>query len=164
MVAKHNNWFEGGGASLFSRINTEEYARDSFENLLFSVCRFHELTDRWPKKITVIGYGFKKPRFANLHRSAIKFPLDSFNYIGIDPPGDLNDVIESETKNSVVPFTKDPYGCHSLLMQKKLGRNKWNRQNPYKETCAEISGLLNWCSHEDDAKLYPDSLPWSKSK
>lgn len=29
------------------RAVTEEYARDSYENLLFSLCRFHELTGGW---------------------------------------------------------------------------------------------------------------------
>lgn len=32
---------------------TEEHARDSFENLLFSVCRFRELTGSYPHNITV---------------------------------------------------------------------------------------------------------------
>ena len=36
-----------------SRALTEEHARDSFENLLFSVCRFRELTGSYPHNITV---------------------------------------------------------------------------------------------------------------
>lgn len=36
-----------------SRALTEEHARDSFENLLFSVCRFRELTGRYPSNVTV---------------------------------------------------------------------------------------------------------------
>lgn len=35
------------------RALTEEHARDSFENLLFSVCRFRELTGSYPRNITV---------------------------------------------------------------------------------------------------------------
>lgn len=35
------------------RALTEEHARDSFENLLFSVCRFRELTGMYPYNITV---------------------------------------------------------------------------------------------------------------
>lgn len=31
----------------YRRAVTEEYARDSYENLLFSFCRFHELTGTW---------------------------------------------------------------------------------------------------------------------
>jgi hypothetical protein len=40
----------------------EEYALDSYENLLFSIARFREVTGRWPEKITVIGYGMKQAR------------------------------------------------------------------------------------------------------
>lgn len=35
---------------------TEEHARDSFENLLFSVCRFRELTGSYPQNITVCSF------------------------------------------------------------------------------------------------------------
>lgn len=39
-----------------SRALTEEHARDSFENLLFSVCRFRELTGSYPHNITVKAF------------------------------------------------------------------------------------------------------------
>lgn len=42
-----------GKEDLRSRTLTEEHARDSFENLLFSVCRFRELTGAYPRNITV---------------------------------------------------------------------------------------------------------------
>ena len=44
------------------RIATEEYALDSYENLLFSVARFKEVTGVWPGRITVVGYGMKRRR------------------------------------------------------------------------------------------------------
>lgn len=44
------------------RAATEEYALDSYENLLFAIARFHEVTGRWPGKITVVGYGMKQRR------------------------------------------------------------------------------------------------------
>lgn len=39
-----------------SRALTEEHARDSFENLLFSFCRFRELTGSYPHNITVKAF------------------------------------------------------------------------------------------------------------
>jgi hypothetical protein len=54
---------------------TEDYARDSYENLLFSLCRFHELAGSWPRNVTVVGYAFKEERFVSLHRAAISFPV-----------------------------------------------------------------------------------------
>jgi hypothetical protein len=41
------------------RTYTEEYATDSYENLLYSVCRFHEVAGVYPKDITVISFTFK---------------------------------------------------------------------------------------------------------
>jgi hypothetical protein len=44
------------------RVTTEEYALDSYQNLLFAIARFHEVTGGWPRKITVVGYGMKRRR------------------------------------------------------------------------------------------------------
>lgn len=49
----------GKGEDVKSRALTEEHARDSFENLLFSVCRFRELTGKYPQNITVSSVYFK---------------------------------------------------------------------------------------------------------
>ncbi|XVE55198.1 hypothetical protein DITRI_Ditri03aG0140300 [Diplodiscus trichospermus] len=50
-VAESKGWF-GKEESVKWRALTEEHARDSFENLLFSVCRFRELTGTYPHNIT----------------------------------------------------------------------------------------------------------------
>lgn len=44
------------------RAVTEEFAMDSYQNLLFAFARFHEVTGRWPAKVTVVGYGMKRRR------------------------------------------------------------------------------------------------------
>jgi hypothetical protein len=64
---------------------------DSFQNLLFSIARFHEYTGNYPAEITVIGYAFKRLRFLDLHRAALRWPIEQFHYIGIDP-GDGHDL------------------------------------------------------------------------
>lgn len=69
-------------------MTTEDDALDSYQNLLFSVARFHEYTGRYPKKITVVGYEMKRRRFEELHRAAIRWPEDKFHYIGIDAEGE----------------------------------------------------------------------------
>ncbi|GAW05537.1 c6 transcription factor [Lentinula edodes] len=55
----------------FMRATTENYALDSYQNLLFSIARFHEYTGVYPAKITVIGYEMKRKRFIDLHREAV---------------------------------------------------------------------------------------------
>lgn len=69
------------------RDTTEEYALDSFQNLLFSIARFHEFTGRYPEEITVIGYDMKRKRFTELHRAALRWPLSRFHYVGMDVEG-----------------------------------------------------------------------------
>lgn len=72
----------------FRRATSEGYALDSFQNLLFSIARFHEFTGNYPEKITVVGYEMKRARFVELHRPAIGWPEDRFTYVGIDMNGD----------------------------------------------------------------------------
>lgn len=60
----------------------QEHARDSFENLLFSLCRFYELTGHYPDNVLVIGYSFKHERFADLHRAALRWPDQKFTFVG----------------------------------------------------------------------------------
>lgn len=85
---------------------TEDYALDSFQNLLFAIARFHEVTledprhrrrpaasdivdvdeeeGAWPSKITVVGFEMKRKRFEDLHRKALRFPKGAFRYVGVD--------------------------------------------------------------------------------
>ena len=72
----------------FTRVTTEDDALDSYQNLLFSIARFYEYTGRYPSRITVVGYEFKRRRFTELHRAALRWPEDKFLYIGIDAEGE----------------------------------------------------------------------------
>lgn len=76
--------FQTAGSS-FARVTTENYALDSFQNLLFSIARFREYTSRFPERITVVGYEFKRARFSDLHRVALRWPARKFEYIGVNP-------------------------------------------------------------------------------
>jgi hypothetical protein len=71
-AADASAWF--GRAQVRRRAALEAQARDSYENLLFSVCRFRELSGEYPDHITVVSFGFKRHRFEELHRGALRFP------------------------------------------------------------------------------------------
>ncbi len=60
----------------------QEHARDSFENLLFSVCRFREVTGHYPASIVVASFEFKRERFAGMHLSALRWPAARFRFLG----------------------------------------------------------------------------------
>ncbi|KAG6812541.1 hypothetical protein H0H92_002310 [Tricholoma furcatifolium] len=84
------------GSAPFLRATTEDHALDSYQNLLFSIARFHEYSGRYPTKITVVGYEFKRARFTELHRAALRWPLANFHYIGVDPDTESPAVKEGE--------------------------------------------------------------------
>ena len=145
-----------------ARTVSEEYATDSFENLMFSVCRFREVTGRYPDRVSVVSFTFKRRRFETLHASALRWPLDRFDYVGVDPPPstgfDLSESSNGEYVNSLLPFASDPYGCHSEVLQKKrTERNPYARTAPYELTCPEMKHLLHWCGPE---LISEEELPW----
>ncbi|KAK9356159.1 hypothetical protein V1523DRAFT_451563 [Lipomyces doorenjongii] len=139
------------------RVLTEEYARDSYENLLFSICRFYEFTNVYPQKITVISHKFKGYRFDNLHRVALRYPKSSFKFIGLSPRGE--EPTEAERVNAVEPFQQDPYACsHPMLVEKKMARNPFRRRAPYIDSCPQLYGLFTYCTLNDT--FYEGPLPW----
>ncbi|KAI9278291.1 hypothetical protein BDA99DRAFT_491753 [Phascolomyces articulosus] len=147
--------------SILSRMLVEDHARDSYENVLFSLCRFYEMTGEYPSRVTIVGFEFKRKRFQDLHMHALRFPIDRFEYIGIDPPFDLeaaSDRIAGENANSFGPFSEDLYGCHAPLSQKRLDRNPFRRKHPYSLTCPDLSNLINYCPSNN--ALFPGPLPW----
>jgi len=78
---------------------------DSYQNLLFSIARFFEFTGHYPSKITVVGYEFKRARFTKLHRKAIRWPVESFNYVGVDPEHDGgSNAVEGEVSLYLIDF------------------------------------------------------------
>ncbi|KCV72425.1 hypothetical protein H696_00010 [Fonticula alba] len=106
----------GGAAGVrlpvLRRLTTEEFARDSLENLLFSVARFRAFTMQYPARVTVVGLQLKRRRFVGQHRRAMRWPRAGFHYIGLDAvatgPGQ-DDRFEEHFARA--PFARDPYGC-----------------------------------------------------
>ncbi|CAM6118139.1 unnamed protein product [Calypogeia fissa] len=156
-VAESKDWF-GKQEQVRERAMTEEHARDSFENLLFSVCRFRELTGAYPLNITVVSYDFKKFRFANLHRAALHFPASRFTFKGT--PSAPASILAAEKAELLVQdsFERDPYGCEGPLREKRVKRDPFLRTIPYPVGCPEISGLFSYCGTE----LYSKRLPWDE--
>ncbi|XP_052191330.1 uncharacterized protein C57A10.07-like [Diospyros lotus] len=154
-VADSEGWF-GKEESVRWRALTEEHARDSFENLLFSVCRFRELTGAYPHNITLISYDFKEERFAHLHRSAIRFPQARFLYRGTPASPTSREAAMKGEAFVRAQFQLDPYGCSGSLRRKKLGRDPFHRSIPYPHGCPEIEGLFTYCG----VAPYSGPLPW----
>lgn len=124
--------------NLYHRVITEEFAKDSLENVAFSVCRFRQVTGHLPEQVTVVGFPFKKERFEQLHRRAVGV-IKKFSYIGVEVEG----IDQSGLVDTAKPaFTDDLFGCGDELVEKR------QRRDPYKlssfiismvESCPEMS-------------------------
>jgi len=141
-------------------VTTEDYALDSYQNLLFSIARFREFTGRYPVHITIIGYEMKRRRFEELHSKALRWPKERLEYIGIDgKEHNMESGKQGELANAYLPYKKDIYGCHTSLLSKRASRNPFVRFHPYWVSAQELRGLLTWCPG-DDAAAYEGSW-WS---
>nr|DAD39974.1 TPA_asm: hypothetical protein HUJ06_014297 [Nelumbo nucifera] len=156
-VAESKGWF-GKQKDVRWRSLTEEHARDSFENLLFSVCRFRELTGVYPHNITVVSYDFKEQRFAHLHRFAIGFPEERFFFSGTPTSSTSKEAAVKGEAMARAQFQEDPYGCLGSLRLKKLRRDPFHRSIPYPNGCPELEGLFRYCG----VAPYPGTLPWAQ--
>ncbi len=151
-VARHYAWF--GHPAVGGRAMIEDFARDSFENLLFSLCRFREYTGEYPERVTLVSWAFKEKRFG-LHREAIGFPARRFRYAGPNNPRELDQALASE-RNAIEAYTRDPYSGSDRFQAKRRERNPFRRQNGYGISCPELVALLGYRGPE----LYSGPLPW----
>jgi len=134
----------------------EEFALDSFLNLLYGLCRFREVAGHWPARVTVAGWGFKARRFSELHRVALRWNLPFESLAVNDPPGlALATAREGATWEQ---WAADPYGRHAPLSEKRAERDHFHAVIPYCASCPEIAGLLR---HEGPG-LYSGPLPWDR--
>jgi hypothetical protein len=139
-----------------NRAFTEEHARDSYENLLFSLCRFHELTGAWPRNVTVVGYEFKRDRFTSLHARAIAFPRSRLGYIGTPA---VSPTAAAGEAAAAAAYRADPYGCQGTLGAKRHARDPFARGVPYLGRCAEAHALLTHCGPGP----FVGHLPWEEA-
>jgi hypothetical protein len=162
-LAHYKGWIKPKQQSILDqRIGIEEYARDSFENLLFSICRFKEMTGNYPLQITIVGFDFKEKRFRDIHRAAIAFPSPNFTYVGIHSTSRSKRFDQQRAQQgeliAIKEFEKDLYGCFEHeLYEKRIKRNPFHRFAPYLLSCPEIKELLVWCGPGYFASHH---LPW----
>lgn len=139
---------------LKERTTTEEFSRDSFENLLFSICRFREYLGYYPEHITMVTFAFKEIRF-EMHCKALRLPSDMVTFVKVNNPEDLELALRGEEK--VIELMKnDPYCNHGELLKKRIQRNPWKRQNGYSISCPELKELLEY----QGAEIFKGKLPW----
>lgn len=152
LIAGHFGWF--GHSGVRDRATSEEFSLDSFQNLLFSLCRFREVTGNYPHHVTVVGWRFKAERF-DLHRAAVRYPATNWRYEGPNDPVDLADAERFEAIRRE-GYLADPYGAGPEPAAKRDARNPFRRFHGYASSCPEVAGLLAWTA----SAIYPHALPW----
>lgn len=134
-VAEYFDYWSNTPEQVMARVALEEFARDSFHNLEFSLYRYYQLTGAYPQRITVVGWQFKAARFA-LHRAALTIPEERFTYVGVNNPTDLASALKGEER-ALAQFREDPMGLRSTLADKRADRNPFKETSPY-DSCPPI--------------------------
>jgi hypothetical protein len=144
-------------AELSRRSTTEEFARDSFENLLFSLCRFQQIAGRYPLHVTVVSWAFKAERFL-LHARALRLPESRFRFVGQGEPLDLAEAERGEAA-ALEAFRRDPFGQGPELRAKRTRRNPFSLEHPYRNSAGlgELFAVL-----DDAAREIRGRLPWEE--
>jgi len=155
----YNFWDTDNEYNLQKRIFLEEYARDSFENLLFSICRYKQLTSDYPSSITIVSWKFKKKRFL-FHNKVLQFPENKFFFNGILNPENLKDAIYGE-KKALNCFHNNLYGSEGLLLNKKNNRNPLGKKTPY-YNLKELKEFFTFINDPNNIQnYYTNKLPWN---
>lgn len=163
-IAEAEGWWipEAMGAErtdISSRSTLEEFARDSFENLLFGVCRFREVCGRYPNDVVVVSWAFKRERF-DLHRATIRFPVDRFQFVGVGTPQDQGAARRGE-RAALAAFAECPYGNFGELATKRAARNPFGRQHPYRRS-PRLEDFFLFIDAAQSARPYWGTLPWEE--
>lgn len=150
-MCRQRKWFGYKGVEAFA--TSENYARDSFENILYSICRFRQVVGKYPKRFKVVSWGFKYERF-EMHRRALRIPDGAWDFHGVGKPIDPAAATLGECLARVA-WSCDPLGNGQTLKGKREQRSRISHREAYASSCPELSGLLLSQSHE-----YHGRLPW----
>lgn len=125
-IAERNGWW---GKGISARAFIEEYALDSFLNVLYGLYRYEQIAGSWPERITVCGWGFKCRRIAELHRTALRWRHD-FAYSAVNDPPNLPEARLRED-GTCREFEDDPFGLRPPISDKRKFRDHFSRVPPY---------------------------------
>lgn len=162
-IAKHLGWLSNDDSGtpeeyFEKRTVCEEYARDSFENLLFGICRFYQITGTYPWQITMVSWIFKEKRF-DFHRETLRIPHNIFRYEGVENPVDVQSASQGEMK-TLQSFKIHRYGNSGDLRKKRVERDPFHRDHPYR-TCKGMKKFFAFLDNTEYTKSqYSGKLPW----
>lgn len=137
------------------KIILEEYARDSFENVLFSVCRFYDVYKKYPNSVTVCSWKAKERRFAII-ANALKIP--NYAFFGIA----VNKGLEKAEAKLFETVKNDPFFRSPELTEKRQMRDPWKKGNPYgiEKEFQKMFTMLDYMEEKHLTDTSQVQLPW----
>ncbi|KAI3392669.1 hypothetical protein diail_5309 [Diaporthe ilicicola] len=148
---------------LHPRVECEERAMDSYQNILFSTIQFWRSTSRWPSFLTIVSHAFKRRRLTEAHCQAMMFPLEKVFFVGINPPG-IPEVVDRE-EDAVNEWVADPQGQSDSLKTKRARRNPWGVSQMLflNEDERQRSGIVtNVLEDGEEVMVEGGSRPWGR--
>ncbi len=137
-VARDHDWW--GHPEVEARASCEVFARDSFENLVYTMAMFQQDSGDLPKNVVFIGWAFKALR-VDMHRSAIKWPRERFEYLGVHMPDDLDKAMEGEAA-VLKAVEHDPYLMGPEFAAKREARNPFGLRHNYHGISPDLLNCL----------------------
>lgn len=126
-IAEWYGWW--GHPEVRERAVLEEYALDSFLNVLYGLHRYRQVTGEWPQRLTVCGWSFKGRRIGVLHRDALGWTRP-FEYAGVNDPPNVEAVRKREAL-TCAEFEADPWGERPRIADKRKARTAVGYAPPY---------------------------------
>ncbi len=115
----------------------EEYAKDSFENLLLSLCRFFQFFNEFPETVHSCTWKFNTERFRILAR---QISLPHFQVIPVGRRVGEEDIALKWAKLA----REDPfYSKQTNSEEKYLKRDPWKKNHPYGQINENFQQLFN---------------------
>lgn len=139
------------------KVLLEEYSRDSFENVLFSMCRFYLEYKQFPESVGVCSWKSKERRFRIVGK-ALRLP--NYSFLGIGEKRELEEV-EAELLDIII---NDPFHRNSSLALKRQQRDPWGKGNPYADIdeFREMFKMLNLMEEKGITDYRLVDFPWDK--
>lgn len=142
-----------------SRCALEEFSRDSFDNVLFSIARFNECVGTLPQHLTIVSWAFKEARFQH-HVWSIHWPNQMYRFVGVGIPENVEKAEAAEAKTRM-QFENDVFGYgqkNGALGTKKELRNPYRRQHGYITSCPSMRAVLEW---RNPHRISQHAVPWA---
>lgn len=115
----------------------EEFAKDSMENLLFSMCRFFQYFNKFPKTVHSCSWRFNAERFEVF---AEKLALPEYAVI---PVGETKRDEEIATKWTKLAREDPFYSKQTDSQEKHMNRDPWKKGHPYFSINPNFQQLFN---------------------